>query len=63
MNSVSENEAFAIIPRHDEKEMRGAEQKELVDNWDKFGIYEEVQDCGQLTLSVHWVVTEKILSN
>ena len=39
-------------------EVREAKQKEL-ENWSKFEVYEEVQDCGQPFLSVHWVCTEK----
>ncbi|KAK3884932.1 hypothetical protein Pcinc_010775 [Petrolisthes cinctipes] len=35
-----------------------AKQKEL-NNWQDNNVYEEVEDVGQKTLSVRWVVTEK----
>ena len=39
-------------------EVMAAKEKEI-ENWKRNGVYEEVEDVGQQSLSVHWVVTEK----
>ena len=53
-----EDEICVTMSRHSEQEVREAKQKEL-ENWSKFEVFEEVQDCGQPFLSVCWVCTEK----
>ena len=48
------------IPRylHDEPECKAAKQKEL-SNWSQFGVFREVDDVGQRTISTSWVLVRK----
>ena len=55
-----------IVPDHDElavffsdSDVVAAKDLEIL-NWKKNGVYSEVQDEGQSTISVRWVVTQKI---
>jgi transposase InsO family protein len=41
-----------------ESEIDTAKQKELL-NWKTFGVYEDIVDEGQVTVSTRWVLTEK----
>ena len=36
-----------------------AKTQEL-ENWKQYSVYEEVEDEGQNTISVHWVLSEKV---
>ena len=49
-----------IIPpqRYQEKEVIAAKFQEL-QNWEKFKVFEEVDDHGQKSISTTWVITEK----
>ena len=51
-------EVFVTESRHDERRVREAKMNEL-QNWKKYGVYEEVEDCGQPCISIRWVCTEK----
>lgn len=49
-----------MIVSNDCNEQRTAEAKESeLENWRNFGIYEEVANEGQNSISVRWVCTEK----
>ena len=50
---------FIPIEHHAESE---AKQKEL-ENWTNFGVYNEMDDQGQRTISTKWVVSERELSD
>ena len=56
--SEEANAVFIPLQRHDEPEVRVAKEEELA-SWKKFQVYEELEDCGQQTISTRWVVTEK----
>ena len=47
-----EDEVYITMSRHSKQEVIKAKQKEL-ENWSKYEVYEEVQDCGQPFFSVH----------
>ena len=46
--------------RTDDEAVRAAQKQEL-GNWKSNDDYEEVPEVGQRALSVHWVITEKML--
>ena len=53
---------FVILPRWQHKEERCLEAKEKeLKNWDDFGTFSEVQDEGQKTLGLNWILTEKVV--
>ena len=54
-------EVFAVHiskERYDEPEIKAAMKAEL-DSWKKYGVYKEISDSGQKTVSTRWVVTKK----
>ena len=58
-----ENEVFiTAIPRyrHNEEGCKAAKEKEF-DSWDKYAVYEEVKDEGQVRLDTNWVLTCKVV--
>ena len=50
------------VSRHDEENVKCAKKVEL-ENWAKFGVYEEVSNNNQRLISTRWVVTEKNTEN
>ena len=44
--------------RHNEEACKQAKDKELA-AWDRYEVYEEVEDVGQVRLGTNWVLTEK----
>ena len=52
------NVAFLSKACPEEEKVRVAKELELK-NWKSFGVYEEVEDIGQQSLSSRWVITEK----
>ena len=60
---VSEQTVYVVgIPRyrHHEQVCKQAKEKEL-DSWDRYQVYEEVKDIGQIRLGTNWVLTEKVV--
>ena len=55
-----DNVIYLTVPkeRHKEKLVIEAKEKEL-ENWKRMNVYDEVDDIGQPTMSVRWVITEK----
>ena len=53
--------AFVSKERHSDADIIKAKNKEL-QNWKDFGVYKEVSDQGQKSLSTRWMVPEKLLS-
>ncbi|KAG1673036.1 DNA polymerase epsilon subunit 2 [Nymphon striatum] len=39
-------------------DVQSAKAQEL-ENWERFDVYEEVEDCGQQVMSTRWVITQK----
>lgn len=56
------NVVHVPVSRHDEENVKSAKKVEL-ENWSKFGVYEEVSKADQKLMSTRWVVTEKITEN
>ena len=59
-----EEAMVVIIPRymHYQPDCVQAKEKEL-QNWEDFGVYEEVLDDGQKTLSTNWVLVRKMIED
>lgn len=60
-NETGDDQVYVVqIPRHrhSEERCRIAKEKEL-DCWDKYAVYEEVEDLGQTRIGTNWVLTEK----
>ena len=53
-----ENDVFVVESRHCEKKVKEAKRFEL-NQWEKYNVYEKVQDNGQPRISVRWVCNEK----
>ena len=47
--------------RHQEEGCKAAKEKEL-DLWDRYQVYEEVKDEGQIKLGTNWVLTDKVVN-
>ena len=47
--------------RYHEEVCKAAKEKEL-ESWDKYEVYEEVNDEGQVRIGTNWVLTEKVLN-
>ena len=52
------NVTYVPLGEHWRPEVIEAKEKEL-DNWNKFNVFQEVQDIGQKTISTRWVITQK----
>ena len=64
-NYDSEEEVNVVhvpMSRHEEENVKCAKEVEL-ENWSKFGVYEEIPKDNQRLMSTHWVVTEKMTEN
>ena len=55
---IEENEEVLIVRESDE--VKKAKETEI-ENWIHNDVYEEVQDVGQATVSVRWIISEKIV--
>ena len=53
---------FIPTEHRSDPEVPEAKQKEL-ENWTNFGVYNEINDQGQRTISTKWVVSERELSD
>ena len=64
-NYDSEEEVNVVhvpMSRHEEENVKCAKEVEL-ENWSKFGVYEEIPKDNQRLMSTRWVVTEKMTEN
>ena len=52
---------FIPVEHHSDPEVLEAKQKQP-ENWTNFGVYNEIHDQGQRTISTKWVVSERELS-
>ena len=53
---------FIPTEHHSDPEVLEAKQKEL-ENWTNFGVYNEIDDQVQRTISTKWAVSERELSD